>query len=406
MELTLKVIRDTVFKQQPIDSTQIEDPNDKYEIDAGAELVLHSWANLAEEEGHLRVAFLENTFNGRNTWYAYIGHVEIWQDDTKIFPDPPPPPPPPVSILVKDVKACTTSVVKKLDRQIIEEMNQIIPNALVNFEDLNVLNGPAVWALLQPPAKAALQRAIQDRGLPMTINSAYRTIAQQLILYNHYRNRRCGIPVAAYPSRSNHQSGLAIDIQDYWSWRPYLERRGWRWLGPHDPVHFDYVGGGTRDIRSLAVLAFQRVWNKYNINNRIAEDGDYGPITNSKLNYSPIEGFGTSIRPDDGGDIPYRILRLSDPFMQGPDVSIVQKALVDAGFNLIVDGLYGPGTQTAVKQFQSRKGLEVDGIVGPATRVQLGLSGNKQVGQSSFVSVDLISQTQEISPIQEQNFES
>ena len=34
---------------------------------------------------------------------------------------------------------------------------------------------------------------------------------------------------------------------------------------------------------------------------------------------------------------------------------------------LVVDGVFGPATETAIKQFQTGAGLTVDGIVGPAT---------------------------------------
>jgi peptidoglycan hydrolase-like protein with peptidoglycan-binding domain len=40
---------------------------------------------------------------------------------------------------------------------------------------------------------------------------------------------------------------------------------------------------------------------------------------------------------------------------------------------LVVDGIDGPNTRAAVKEFQRRSGLTVDGIAGPATRKKLGL---------------------------------
>lgn len=270
------------------------------------------------------------------------------------------------STLLGRVKGCSTAVANGLSQQIIDEMNGIMPNVLMRFDNFNVQLGAAVFPYLQRPAQEALGRAIRDRGTTMRINSAYRTIAQQLILFNHSQSRRCGITIAARPGRSNHQSGLAIDINDAQGWKPYLERYGWKWLGRHDPPHFDYVRGGTRDIRSLAVLAFQKLWNKNNINDLIVEDSMYGAQVEARLNKAPIEGFG--VTPIGGGA---RTLRLSRPLMQGADVRELQSALVKAGFSLTVDGFYGQDTEQAVRAYQQQQGLEVDGIFGPASRQKL-----------------------------------
>ncbi|MBD2080623.1 peptidoglycan-binding protein [Leptolyngbya sp. FACHB-17] len=61
--------------------------------------------------------------------------------------------------------------------------------------------------------------------------------------------------------------------------------------------------------------------------------------------------------------------------MQGEDVRRVQQALLKAGLSVGdgADGWFGQATDTAVKQFQQKKGLDVDGIVGAQTLQALGL---------------------------------
>src|SRR5918992_4396548 len=55
---------------------------------------------------------------------------------------------------------------------------------------------------------------------------------------------------------------------------------------------------------------------------------------------------------------------------QGELVTHVQQAL-----GISADGIFGPQTDTAVRQYQARNGLQVDGIVGPATWGSLFESG-------------------------------
>jgi hypothetical protein len=266
--------------------------------------------------------------------------------------------------LLQDAPGCSTAIVNGLSQQLIHQMNLIVPDALVSFDDLNVDLGDAAYAYLQPSAKQALQSAIQDRGAKMVVNSAYRTIAQQLLLYNW--GSGCGFSLVALPGQSNHQSGLALDIEDYHGWRPYLEAYGWDWLGDIDPPHFDYVGGGTQDIRGTAMLAIQKLWNNNHPNQKIDEDSRYGPQTESALMNSPAMGFAEA-----PWDKKPRVLKLSRPLMEGSDVRKLQESLQRAGITVAVDGVFGPGTDKAVKEFQQKKGLKADGIVGPKTREQL-----------------------------------
>lgn len=52
---------------------------------------------------------------------------------------------------------------------------------------------------------------------------------------------------------------------------------------------------------------------------------------------------------------------------KGDNVEALQKLLKDAGFDVVVDGDFGRGTRAAVRDFQSKEGLTVDGVVGEKT---------------------------------------
>lgn len=60
-------------------------------------------------------------------------------------------------------------------------------------------------------------------------------------------------------------------------------------------------------------------------------------------------------------------LRLTSPRTKGPSVIYLQQKL-----GIAADGVFGSGTDAAVRAFQSAHGLKVDGIVGPATWAALG----------------------------------
>ncbi|RJX37486.1 peptidoglycan-binding protein [Paenibacillus pinisoli] len=55
----------------------------------------------------------------------------------------------------------------------------------------------------------------------------------------------------------------------------------------------------------------------------------------------------------------------------GPAVSTLQTNLNKVGYTVAVDGIFGTGTETIVKQFQSAHGLTADGKVGSATSTKL-----------------------------------
>ncbi|MBO7215131.1 MAG: spore cortex-lytic enzyme [Clostridia bacterium] len=65
------------------------------------------------------------------------------------------------------------------------------------------------------------------------------------------------------------------------------------------------------------------------------------------------------------------------------DIKLVQQKLKNWGYyNGSVDGIYGPKTKEAVKYFQRKNGLTVDGIVGNKTLKAMGISTSQLSGSS------------------------
>src|SRR3712207_6510833 len=98
--------------------------------------------------------------------------------------------------------SCTTGDVAGLTKQLVAEINQLKPNALVKCDELihksSSFNGTTAY--LQPAAKAALKKVVDDRGSKPTVNSAYRTVVQQWIVKQwQLNNHRCSVTHAAAP---------------------------------------------------------------------------------------------------------------------------------------------------------------------------------------------------------------
>ena len=75
---------------------------------------------------------------------------------------------------------------------------------------------------------------------------------------------------------------------------------------------------------------------------------------------------------------------------RGESVRQVQSRLNKLGYWCgTADGIFGVNTRSAVRRFQSAKGLSVDGIVGPKTYSALGISSSSSSSSGRYSSSDL-----------------
>lgn len=75
---------------------------------------------------------------------------------------------------------------------------------------------------------------------------------------------------------------------------------------------------------------------------------------------------------------------------EGAGVRDLQAMLVLAGYNVVIDGDFGKTTRDAVRDFQRRHGLAVDGVVGPTTQAALAQvrdTAPAKAGQQKIMSI-------------------
>lgn len=124
----------------------------------------------------------------------------------------------------------------------------------------------------------------------------------------------------------------------------------------------DSVDGVFGPNTEKAVRAFQKQQG-------IAVDGVAGSVTQGRLYNLDNKTSSSSTTLRHGS--------------KGSDVKKLQQALKDLGFYKgSVDGVYGNGTQEAVRVFQLKKGLTADGIAGSKTLTKL-YSGSTSSGSGS-----------------------
>jgi hypothetical protein len=98
-------------------------------------------------------------------------------------------------------------------------------------------------------------------------------------------------------------------------------------------------------------------------------------ITSSKKTFQSIAAAnGYQVTGSDSVEVTTTATTVLKKGMKGPEVKKLQQILTKLGYNTKgTDGIFGSGTEAAVKQFQKSKKLKADGIVGPTTQKLLGM---------------------------------
>ncbi len=78
----LKVLCDTVLKQQPIQSSKLA-AEQLQVVKAGTRLKVQSYSPVSD---HIKVALADQSFQGKNTWFIYQRHGVILENNLVIFP--------------------------------------------------------------------------------------------------------------------------------------------------------------------------------------------------------------------------------------------------------------------------------------------------------------------------------
>ena len=165
-------------------------------------------------------------------------------------------------------------------------------------------------------------------------------------------------------------------------------------------ILFDTVSGGTTHTRILKVTSplmqgddVKAVQNKLNSlgYNCGTADGYYGNATRTAVISFQSATWNAlfSSSSTSTGSSYTRLLKVTSPLMYGDDVKAVQNKLNSLGFNCgTADGYYGNATKNAVISFQSAKGIDTDGVVGPTTwKLLFNSSASNNGGYSRILKV-------------------
>lgn len=209
-----------------------------------------------------------------------------------------------------------------------------------------------------------LVRKAYDEGIGIAIVQGFRSFAEQDALYAKGRTIKGVAKVTnAKGGQSIHNYGLAVDFcifddnkQPKWTvnkdWKRVVAiaeglgfEAGLHWKSFIDPPHLEMTFGLT--LKQLQ--AGKRPASTVKAPAKSVEHN---------IKQAPVENY------EDRPIVPYpnKVIKLGD---KGLNIERIQRAVGLTGKQ--VDGIFGKQTEKKVKEYQKRKGLVADGIVGKAT---------------------------------------
>ena len=165
--------------------------------------------------------------------------------------------------------------------------------------------------------------------------------------------KNAGYKTMLYGSQGNIRTTYDLDVLQEQIWCAKYPG-GYKVVTDNDK-YFPNIGKYTERV---AMWQYTSIGKVDGISGNVDLSNQYKEFDNSDVKYeNPYS--------EPKGIVKYNPLTVLIP---KEDVKWVQWELVDAGYKLSIDGRFGKITLAAVKDYQAKHGLVVDGIVGPKTK--------------------------------------
>ena len=214
----------------------------------------------------------------------------------------------------------------------------------------------------------AMIDALAQGGINIEVVQGLRTVAEQDALFAQGRTKPGSVVTNARGGQSNHNYGLAVDVVPFTDGKPNWNAPNSVWMAigqEGGKVGLEWGGNWKKFIdKPHLQLPGLSVKQCIALNKKGGLSAVWAEATRLLGATAPAPPTAPVSPP------PERTLALGDA---GEGVRLVQTRLAALKFLSAkdVDGVFGPGTEAAVKKFQASKNLTADGKVGPKTKAAL-----------------------------------